>query len=102
MDKGEIILYQPNNSSIQLDVRVEEETVWLNRKQLAILFNRDVKTIGKHIANAKKEALHSISVVAKFATTAAPKTKTARKKPKQPIAWCTENAYINTPTSLPQ
>jgi hypothetical protein len=47
------------------------ETVWLNRQQMAFLFNRDVKTIGKHIANALKEELRSISVVAKFATTAA-------------------------------
>ena len=70
MNTGEIILYQPDDNSIQLDVRVEEETVWLNRNQLAILFGRDVKTIGKHIANAKKEELHSISVVAKFAITA--------------------------------
>ncbi|HEL1198689.1 TPA: virulence RhuM family protein, partial [Streptococcus equi subsp. zooepidemicus] len=43
--------------------------VWLNRNQLAALFDRDVKTIGKHINNALKEELDS-SVVAKFATTA--------------------------------
>ncbi|MGE4287760.1 MAG: RhuM family protein [Salinivirgaceae bacterium] len=71
MNSGEIILYRPNNSSIQLDVRVEAETVWLNRNQLSILFDRDIKTIGKHIANAQKEELRTISVVAKFATTAA-------------------------------
>jgi hypothetical protein len=51
-------------------VRVEDETVWLNRQQIAQLFSRDVKTIGKHIANALKEELKSLSVVAKFATTA--------------------------------
>jgi hypothetical protein len=44
--------------------------VWLNRIQLADLFGRDVKTIGKHISNALKEELEGIPVVAKFATTA--------------------------------
>ncbi|MDR0832964.1 MAG: virulence RhuM family protein, partial [Candidatus Symbiothrix sp.] len=67
--KDEIVLYQPNNS-IRLDVRVENETVWINRQQMAMLFDRDVKTIGKHINNALKEELADFSVVAKFATTA--------------------------------
>ena len=66
---GEIILYQPD-SSIRLEVRMEEETVWLNRQQMALLFDRDVKTIGKHINNALKEELSDYPVVAKFATTA--------------------------------
>ena len=47
----------------------KNNTVWLNRKQLAELFGRDVKTIGKHINNALKEELDN-SVVANFATTA--------------------------------
>ena len=67
--QGEIILYQPNNE-VKLEVRLENETVWLNRGQLAELFARDVKTIGKHVNNALKEELAGISVVAKFATTA--------------------------------
>lgn len=68
-EKNEIILYQPEES-VKLEVRFENETVWLNRLQIAELFGRDVKTIGKHIANALKEELKGISVVAKFATTA--------------------------------
>lgn len=67
--ENEIILYQPD-STLSLDVRVENETVWLNRNQLALLFGRDVKTIGKHINNALKEELDGLSVVANFATTA--------------------------------
>ena len=67
-NKGEIVLYQPVGE-VRLEVRVENDTVWLNRQQLAILFNRDIKTIGKHIANALKEECQD-SVVAKFATTA--------------------------------
>jgi hypothetical protein len=48
---------------------MKDESVWLNREHLSILFDRDVKTIGKHINNALKEELVS-STVAKFATTA--------------------------------
>ena len=66
---GEIILYQPNEN-VQLEVRLEKETVWLNRHQMALLFDRDIKTIGKHINNALVEELLGLPVVAKFATTA--------------------------------
>ena len=52
-------------------MNLKDETVWLNRQQLAELFNRDIKTIGKHINNALKEELcdDKKMVVAKFATT---------------------------------
>jgi len=63
---GEIILYQPDNN-ISLEVRLGEETVWLDRQQLADLFDRDVKTIGKHINNALREELNGMATVAKFA-----------------------------------
>jgi hypothetical protein len=66
-DKGAIILYQPDNS-IQLEMRLENETIWLNRQQLSKLFDRDIKTIGKHINNALKEELSSFSTVVNFAT----------------------------------
>lgn len=65
-DGNEIILYQPD-STLSLDVRVEDETVWLNRNQIAVLFDRDVKTIGKHINNALQEELAGLPTVAKFA-----------------------------------
>lgn len=70
MEQGEIVLYQPNDS-LRLEVRLDGDNVWLNRSQLAELFDRDVKTIGKHINNALKEELDNVPVVAKFATTAA-------------------------------
>ena len=70
MDEKTIITYQSENTSNQIEVRIEDETVWLNRNQIAILFDRDIKTIGKHINNALKEELSTISVVANFATTA--------------------------------
>ncbi len=70
MNTNEIVIYQPNNTITQFEVLVKDETVWLNRNQIANLFDRDVKTIGKHISNALDEELRSFSVVAKFATTA--------------------------------
>ncbi len=70
-----IVLFESADGTVELDVTVDanRDEVWLNRKQMAILFDRDVKTIGKHISNALKEELDgsSDSVVAKFATTAA-------------------------------
>jgi hypothetical protein len=68
---NEIILYQADKLLTHLEVRIENESVWLSRQQIATLFDRDVKTIGKHIANVLKEELKGFSVVAKFATTAA-------------------------------
>ena len=65
--QNEIILFE--NQNIKLEVNMKDETVWLNREQIAKLFDRDIKTIGKHINNALKEELDD-SVVAKFATTA--------------------------------
>jgi hypothetical protein len=66
-ENSEIILYHPDNS-IRLEVRFEDETVWLNRAQLSVLFDRDIKTIGKHISNALKEELRDTATVANFAT----------------------------------
>lgn len=67
--RGEVVIYQPDEIT-RVEVRIEDETVWLNRHHLAQLFGRDVKTIGKHINNALKEELSGMAVVANFATTA--------------------------------
>ena len=66
---NEIIIFETEDKAVTLSVPVEQETVWLNRDQMAELFDRDVKTIGKHINNALKEELDNQVVVAKFATT---------------------------------
>ncbi len=67
---SEIIFYQNENN--QIEVRVDQDTVWLNRQQLSSLFDRDIKTIGKHVNNVFHEGeLDKEAVVAKFATTAA-------------------------------
>lgn len=64
-----ILIYQNNDGSIKLDVHLQNETVWVNRQQMAMLFNRDVKTIGKHINNVFTEGeLDRDSTVANFAT----------------------------------
>ena len=67
--KNEIILFETADKEVSLQVQMQDETVWLTRSQMAELFDRDVKTIGKHINNAIKEELAEQVVVAKFATT---------------------------------
>ena len=64
-----IIIYQNSEGNVKLDVHLENETVWINRQQMAELFDRDVKTIGKHINNVFNEGeLDKKSTVANFAT----------------------------------
>ena len=70
MNNSDIVLFETKDSSVILPVRMTGDTVWLNRSQMAELFERDVKTIGKHINNALREEVDR-SVVAKFVTTAA-------------------------------
>ncbi len=55
MEKNKIILSETADTAVKLDVNTDGDTVWLNRSQLAELFDNDVKTIGKHINNALKE-----------------------------------------------
>ncbi len=69
MKKNELIIYVAEDNSIKLEVELREGMVWLSRNQIADLFGRDVKTIGKHINNALKEELEGdSSCVSKFAT----------------------------------
>ena len=68
-NNNEIVIFETEDKAVTLSVPVEQETVWLNRNQMSELFDRDVKTIGKHINNALKEELSvDNSTVAKFAT----------------------------------
>lgn len=67
MKKNELVIFETVDNAVKLEVPVEGETVWLNRQQMAELFDRDVKTIGKHINNALSEELDE-STVANFAT----------------------------------
>ena len=66
---NDIVIFETEDNQVKLPVTIEDETVWLNRNQMSELFDRDVKTIGKHINNALKEELYvDNSTVAKFAT----------------------------------
>ena len=67
---NEIIIYQPKDVSIRIDVRIEDETVWLNKEQIALLFGRDRSVISRHINNIFKEGeLKKEEVCAFFAHT---------------------------------
>jgi len=101
MKSGEIIIYQAPDGTTDLDVRLEDETVWLNHQQIAKLFNRDIKTVGKHINNALKEELEDFSVVAKFATTANDgKTYQMEYYNLDMILWIIDNIIQNYKTKL--
>ena len=65
--KNEIILFE--NQNVKLEVNMQDETVWLNTEQMAKLFDRDYKTIRKHINNALEEELSDQVVVTKFENT---------------------------------
>lgn len=67
IEKNEVVQFKDDNFVLDVNVSSNGETVWLNREQISLLFDRDIKTIGKHINNALKEELDS-STVAKFAT----------------------------------
>ena len=70
-EQNQIEIFQANDGTTQINVQFEQDTVWLSRNQLASLFDRDIKTIGKHITNVFKEGeLTKKVVVAKFTTTA--------------------------------
>ena len=55
MDKGEILIYQAYEGNIQIDVRLEQETVWLTQEQMAVLFGKGRTTITEHIKNIFSE-----------------------------------------------
>lgn len=66
-----MLIYQSEDGKIKIDVRFENETVWLSLDQMAILFGRDKSTISRHIKNIFEEGeLQDPSVVANYATTA--------------------------------
>ena len=70
-NKYELIKFEDGDFSLDVNVSPNEETVWLNRIELSMLFDRDVKTIGKHINNILKEEYMNVTgVIAKIATTA--------------------------------
>ena len=70
MNTGEILIYQNQEGNIKIDVRLEEETVWLTQSQLCELFQKSKSTISEHIKNIFEEGeLNEKVVVRKFRTT---------------------------------
>lgn len=70
-EDSQIAIYQTDDERVSIEVQVGQDSVWLTQAQMAALFDRDYKTISKHILNAFREGeLERSSVVAKFATTA--------------------------------
>lgn len=68
-NKSEILLYQTENGQTKLEVKLEDETVWLSQKQMSELFQKSKATISEHISNVFKEGeLEEISTVRKFRT----------------------------------
>ena len=69
-NRTELMMYQTEDGQTKIDVRMENETVWLSLDQMAELFQRDKSTISRHIRNIFAEGeLDREAVVAKFATT---------------------------------
>lgn len=68
MAGNELVLFESTDKSVSLNVPLRNDSVWLNRNQMAELFGRDVKTIGRHIGNALREEIDAEATVAKFAT----------------------------------
>jgi hypothetical protein len=68
-NRGEIVLYQAPNGTVELDVRLERESLWLSLNQMAELFERDKSVISRHLGNVfKSNELDRNSVVAFYAT----------------------------------
>jgi hypothetical protein len=71
MNNSELLIYQNIDGNIKIDVRLEDETVWLSQAQMGILFNKDKRTISEHISNIFKDGeLNENSVIRNFRTTA--------------------------------
>lgn len=71
MDKGQFLLYQTPDGESQIEVKLQDDTVWLSLDQMAELFQRNKSTISRHIRNVLEDGeLDANSVIANFATTA--------------------------------
>ena len=53
--KNEIILYRTDELPSRIEVKIKDETVWLNKEQMSLLFGRERTVIGRHISNIFKE-----------------------------------------------
>ena len=85
MDKGQIILYQTPDGESKIEVRLENDTVWLSADQMAELFQRNKSTISRHIKNVLEDGeLDSEEVVAKMSDDPEPAEPPISQKRKVP------------------
>ena len=99
-DKNEIIVYQPEGGEFHIEVRVENETVWLTQAQMAELFSKSISVISRHIANVfaeheleEKSNLHFLQIANSGMRTGAATNL--------PCSWCVpqkENLSLSTHT----
>jgi hypothetical protein len=69
VSRGEVVLYQAPNGAVRLDVRLEQDTLWLNLNQISDLFDRDKSVISRHLHNIYRQSeLEREATVAFFAT----------------------------------
>ena len=69
VNNDQMLIYQSEDGSIKIDVRFEQDTVWLTLEQMSTLFGRDKSTISRHIKNVFEEGeLPTVATVANFAT----------------------------------
>lgn len=81
-NRGQILLYQTPDGESRIEVRMQDETVWLNLEQMSELFQRNKSTISRHIKNVFEEGeLDRDMVVAKFATTTRHGAVAGKKQP---------------------
>ena len=70
MDKGQFLLYQTPDGDSQIEVKLQNDTVWLSLDQMAELFQRNKSTISRHIKNVLEDGeLQEEATIANFATT---------------------------------
>ena len=70
MDKGQFLLYQTPDGDSHIEVKLQNDTVWLSLDQMAELFQRNKSTISRHIKNVLEDGeLQEEATIANFATT---------------------------------
>lgn len=69
--ESQFLIYQNQEGNIKIDVRFQDETIWLSQAEMSVLFSKDKRTISEHISNIFKEGeLDKISVIRNSRTTA--------------------------------
>ena len=69
--ESQFLIYQNQEGNIKIDVRFQDETIWLSQAEMSVLFSKDKRTISEHISNIFKEGeLDENSVIRNFRTTA--------------------------------